>query len=112
MGNIDQLMQGDFNNDPEYEEEWEVITSAKGKYTLSKLQARVLMQEMANGNRGVIPFKTFAISIPYIVEFYRVKRFLKDAKQLPERASEKPYEPIPAEKWEKIKRELFINWAK
>lgn len=103
-------MRESFDNDPEFEEEWEVITSAKGKYTLSKLQARVLMQEMANGNRGIIPFKTFAISIPYIVEFYRVKRFLKDAKQLPARASEKPFEPMPDEKWQKIKKELFSRW--
>lgn len=95
-----------------YEEEWKVILNSKGEYTLSKMQALVLKQAIAQGNRGTIMFETFAIPIPYIVEFYREKRFLKDAKQLPSRATEEPYKPIPPEKWEKLKKELFSRWNK
>ena len=103
------------SNDPEelkYEEEWEVLTNAKGKYTLSKDQARLLQEEISHGNRGIIMFKTFAISIPYIVEFYRVKRFLKNALQLPERAKEAPFVPIDPEKWKKIKEEAYSKIGK
>lgn len=93
--------------DDRYDEEWLVIMNTKGQYTLSKNQARFLMQEIASGNRGIIPFKTFVISIPYISEFYMVRRFLRGTKQLPERASEEPYKPISPEKWEKIKDDFY-----
>ncbi len=98
-------MPEELNND--YEEEWRVVLSSKGDYTLSKNQAFVLRQEIASGNRGTIMFDSFAIAIPYVVEFYRVRRFLKGAKQLPARAQEKPYKPIDKEKWEKFKREIY-----
>ena len=90
-----------------YEEEWRVIINTKGEYTLSGRQARILQREIASGNRGIVMFETFSISIPYIAEFYRVRRFLKGAFQLPARASEEPYKPIPPEKWKKIKKEAY-----
>lgn len=100
-------MQGTSNEDEEkYDEEWMVVLSSKGKYTLSKTQAIILKQEVASGNRATVMFETFAIPIPYIVEFYRARRFLKGAVQLPATASEKPYRPIPKEKWDEFKRKL------
>ncbi len=103
-------MPEELNND--YEEEWKVILSSKGEYTLSKNQAFVLKQAIASGNRGTIMFDSFAIAIPYIVEFYLVRKFLKGAKQLPARAKERLYKPIPEEKWEKIKKEMYSKIGK
>lgn len=94
-----------------YEEEWEVIMTTKGKYTLSKVQALGLKQAISQ-SRGVVIFQTFAIGIPYIVEFYRVKRFLKDTYKLPKRATEEEYKPIDPEKWQKMKRELYRKLGK
>jgi len=90
-----------------YQEEWKVILSSKGRYTLGTLQAKILRQEIANHSRGIVMFETFAIPIPHIVEFYRVRRFLKGARQLPARASELPYKPIPREKFEQFKKKAY-----
>lgn len=100
------------NFDDGIEEEWKVICSTKGEYMLGKIQARILQQAIAQGNRGIVMFKTFAISIPYIAEFYRVRVFLKDEKLLPERVTELPYVPISHEKWEKIKASLYEKIGK
>ncbi len=94
------------SNEDDYEEVWVVILSTKGRHELTKNQGRLVREAMARGERGAVVFETFAIPIPYIAEFYREKRFLKGAKQLPARANEKPYKPIPEEKWEKIKKEI------
>ena len=94
------------SEDEKYEEEWKVILSSGGEYTLSKLQARIVMQAMSEGKREVM-FKTFMISIPYIAEFYRVRKFLKNTKQLPARASELPYKPISKEKFEEFKKKAY-----
>jgi len=92
--------------DDGYEEEWKVVINTGGKYTLNRLQALILRQAMATGKR-IVQFQTFTISIPYVAEFYRERRFLKGAKQLPKRASERPYKPIPKEKWEKLKEKIY-----
>ena len=89
------------------EEEWKVILSSKGQYTLSKNQAIILKQEIATGNRGTIMFETFAIPIPYLVEFYRIKRFLKDKHGLPRRATDPEYKPISAEKFAQWKKKAY-----
>src|SRR3989304_7699967 len=109
----DLLMQDMLNDseDEKYEEEWEVVMNTKGKYTLSKLQARILMQAMSQGQKHVV-FKTFVISLPYVAEFYRVKRFLKGALQLPETATEKEYTPIDPERFAKIKEEAYRKIGK
>ena len=102
-------------NSPEeqkYEEIWRVIMSTKGEYTLSKIQARILQQAIASGNRGIVMFQTFAISIPYVSEFYREKRFLKGALQLPERAGEKPFKPVSEEVFNKVKEEFYRKIGK
>ena len=99
-------------DDDRYEEEWAVVMSTKGQYSLNKLQALGLKQEIANGNRGIILFQTFSISIPFIAEFYRVRRFLKGTYQLPATASEKSYEPISKEKWEEFKKKAYQSIGK
>ena len=98
--------------DEKFDEEWKVVINTGGEYVLSKMQARILQQAVATGNRGVIMFNSFAISIPYIAEFYRVRRFLKGAKQLPARASELPYKPIPREKFEAFMKMCYQKLGK
>lgn len=95
-----------------YDEEWRVVMNTKGDYTLGKMQAKLLQEEISRGNRGIIMFNTFAISIPYIVEFYRVRRFMKGVKLLPARAKERPYKPISPEKWEMFKKEVYEKLGK
>ncbi len=97
--------------DNEYDEEWVVVLHSKGEYTLSKAQAIILKQAIANNNRQVM-FESFLIPIPYIVEFYRSKRVKKGNLQLPETAMEKEYIPIPPEKWEKIRKEIYGKLGK
>ena len=99
-------MPEEYINEKDIEEEWKVILQSKGEYTLSKNQAIYLKEAIARNKRQVM-FETFMIPIPYIVEFYRVRTFLKGAKQLPAEAYEKPYKPIPPDKWEKFKQEIY-----
>jgi hypothetical protein len=93
--------------DDKYDEEWKVVLNNSAEYILSKMQAVVLLQEIANGNRGTIPFRTFVIPIPYIVEFYRTRKFLKGTKQLPARASDQPVEPISKERLAYFRKEIY-----
>lgn len=106
MTNTEELMQRSLH-DEDYDEEWKVILNTKGEYTLSKNQAIVLKQAIATGSRGIVLFQTFSISIPYITEFYRVKRFKKGQIKLSASASEPEYVPIPPERWEKIRKEIY-----
>lgn len=99
-------------NDNDYEELWVVIITTKGRYELSKNQARLVQEALARGERGAIVFETFAISIPYITEFYRESRFLKNAKRLPERATEAPHKPISPEKWKKLMEQVYRKCGK
>jgi len=90
-----------------FDEEWKVVIApTKAEYVLGKIQARILMQAIADKEKAVV-FESFIVSIPFIAEFYRVRRFLKGVYQLPPRASEKPYEPVPPEKWEEFKKKAY-----
>ena len=111
MTNTEELTQPILGED-NYQEEWKVVLSSKGEYILSKNQALILKQVIASGNRSTVMFETFAIAIPYIVEFFRVKRFLEGEFQLPATASERPYIPIPKEKWDEIKKEVYEKIGK
>ena len=111
---VDKRSMQEILSDPEdekYEEEWKVVMNTGGEYVLSKWQARTLMQTMAQGKREIM-FRTFMIAIPYIAEFYRVRRFLKGAKQLPARASELPYKPIPREKFDAFMKMCYQKLGK
>lgn len=99
-------------NDDNYEEIWVVVLNTKGTYKLSKNQGRLVREAMARGERGAIVFDTFAIPIPYIAEFYLESRFLKNTKQLPERATEKEYQPISEEKWNNFRKEAHRKIGK
>lgn len=105
------LESGELTQD-KFEEDWLVKINTGGEYHLSKIQAQILQQAIAQGERGVVMFKTFAISIPYIAEFYMVKRFLKDALKLSARNMEQEYEQIPKEKFEQIKKEAYAKIGK
>lgn len=68
--------------DNQYDEEWQLTLNTGSNYVLSKNQAWVIQEAIASGNRGIIMFKTFSISMPYIAEFFRIRRFLKADHQL------------------------------
>ncbi len=72
-----------------YQEEWIVKLNTGGEYVLGKEQAWVIQEAISGGNRGIVMFETFSISLPYVAEFYRTKRYLKESQQLPTRATEK-----------------------
>lgn len=103
-------MQGVF--DDGYDEEWEVVINNGGRYALSRKQALIVQQAMASGSRGIVVFETFSISIPYVVEFFRSRRFKIGTYQLPAKATEAPFVPIPKEKWENIKKEIYSKIGK
>ena len=112
LGELNKIMELNNYEEGKYDEEWKVILSSKGEYILSKYQALILKQEIASGNIATVMFNTFAIAIPYIVEFYIVKKFLKGAFVLPEQANEEPYQPIPEEKWKEFKKEIYQKIGK
>lgn len=107
----EELNNGVFSDD-DYEEIWVVILNTKGEYKLSKNQGRLVREAMARGERGAIVFETFAISIPYIAEFYRESRFLKKSKQLPARATEALHKPILAERMQEIRKQVYQKIGK
>ena len=107
----DTLNNSAFNED-DYEEIWIVILNTKGEYRLSKNQGHLVREAMARGERGAIVFETFAIPIPYVAEFYRQRRFLKNTKALPERATEAPHKPMSPEKWKKFKEKVYRKIGK
>lgn len=69
------------SNDDRFVETWVVVVN-KGRYSLNENQALKLKTEIASGNRGVVMFRDFAISIPYIQEFYMESRKLKPEYQI------------------------------
>ena len=105
MSAKEELMPGTLNDD-DFEELWTVITVSKREYQLSKNQARLVQEAMARGDRGAIVFQTFTIAIPYITDFYRERRFIKDSKALPGRATEAPYEPVSPEKYQEFREKV------
>ena len=103
---VNEVSMPEMLNDNDYEELWVVIITTKGRYELSKNQARLVQEAMAGGERGAIVFETFTISIPYITEFYRESRFLKQARALPARATEAPYAPVSPEKYREFREKV------
>lgn len=65
------------------DEEWIVVVN-KNKYELNLKQAKILEEAITRNSRGIVMFKDFAISIPYIIEFYKNKTIYKESPQLPE----------------------------
>jgi hypothetical protein len=50
-------------------EVWTVVIN-KNQYSLKENEAKILQDAIASGSRGIVLFKDFSISIPYIEEFY------------------------------------------
>lgn len=94
-------------NEDDYEELWTVVTISKREYPLSKNQARLVQEAMARGDRGAIVFQTFTIPIPYVTDFYRERRFLKNTKALPEQTREAEYKRMSEEKWKKYREDIY-----
>lgn len=65
-----------------YTEEWTAIVN-KSRYTLNENEAKVLQDEIAAGNRGIVIFKNFAINIAYLEEFYLSGKVYKTNYMLP-----------------------------
>ena len=99
------------SNEDHIDEEWIVKLNTGGEYSLSKNQALIIQDAIASGNRGVIMFKTFSISIPSIAEFFLKKRFFKENYQLPKGDEEPWTEEDRLRVREKIKqiKEKFYN---
>lgn len=106
----EELTQGGFNDD-NYDEEWIAVVN-KTDYPLSKNQALIVKQAMATGERGNVVFDSFVICIPFVSELYRVKRFLKNTKQLSSKATEEQFVPIPTERFEQFKKDIYKKIGK
>lgn len=90
MNQKEELMQETLS-DEQYDEEWKLKLNTGGEYILSKQQAWIIQEAIASGNRGIIMFKTFSISMPYIAEFFRTKRFIKESRQLTAQQEERAW---------------------
>lgn len=110
MSANEELMQEELNDD-DYEEEWVAVVN-KAKYDLSKDQALIVKQAMATGERGNVVFDSFVICIPFVSEFYRVRRFLKNAKLLTSKATEEEFIPMDPQKWEEFKKKVYAKVGK
>lgn len=84
-----ESMQGIY--DDGWEEEWEIVLNTGGRHQLGKKQAWVIQEAIASGNRGIVMFQSFGIPIPYIAEFYRVRKFKSDQISLSEKATEEAW---------------------
>ncbi len=71
-----------------YEEEWGVQVG-KELFVLNSKQAKILREADLAGQRGIVWFEKFAISIPHIQSIWRISKRIKN--QLPE--GEKQEEP-------------------
>lgn len=60
-----------------YNEVWKVVLQNGSEYKLAQEQADKIKKAISMGSRGIIMFESFSISIPYIIEFYRLSRRLK-----------------------------------
>lgn len=109
MDQNERLMQEAF--DDEWEELWIVIMSTKGRYELSKLQARLLQEAFNQGLRAV-NFDSFTIPVSFIAEFYREKRWKKGQMALPQKATEEAHVPMSPEKFAKFKEEVYRKIGK
>lgn len=108
-------MQGNFDEDS-YLEEWVVMVNGY-QYKLDKAQNQILSNDMAKGSRGIVMFEGFSISIPYIQEHYRSRRYLKANRQLeapPEREIILTPEELVARKqrMDKMRKEVYAKLGK
>jgi hypothetical protein len=86
---ITKQLMPDISDDDGYDEEWLVKVNTGGEYRLDRIGANILQEAMSQGQRQVI-FESYTLMIPYIAEFYRIRRFVKGQLQLPAQATERP----------------------
>lgn len=87
---------------PEFEEEWGVQVG-KELFVLNERQVKLLKEADLSGQRGIIWFEKFAISIPHIQSIWLISRRIKN--QLP--AGAKQEEPeMTLEQRERVRKRL------
>jgi len=91
-----------------YRESW-VVKVGKEAFFLDEKQIVILKEAMKQKERWV-SFKDFILSIPHIECIYLNSREIAD--QLPEGEKKDPYQPIPAERWEKARKEFLRQIGK
>lgn len=79
---LDTTSMPEGSNEDLFEEEWVVKIVKGGEYRLSKKQAWVIQDAIARNEKSIIMFKTFSISLSFISEFFRTKRYIKASHQL------------------------------
>ena len=85
-----------------YEEEWGVQVGRE-VFTLNEKQIKLLRETDFAGQRGIVWFDKFAVSIPHIQSVWLISRCIKN--QLPEGG--KPEEPaITDEERERVKKNI------
>ncbi len=98
-----------------YEEEWGVQVG-KEIYTLNENQIKLLREADISGQRGIVWFDKFAVSIPHIQSVWLISRRIKNKLA----AGEKPEEPAMTEeerervrkKIQEMKEKLMIKLGK
>jgi len=86
-----------------FKEEW-IVKVGKEIFILDEKQIIVLREAMKQNERWV-SFKNFILSIPHIECIYLSRREIAD--QLPEGEKKDTFNPIPLEKWEQFKKEVY-----
>lgn len=89
------------------EEEWRCRCDGV-EYVLNKDQAALLQEAIANGHRGLVTFKDFALNVPMITVFYLMSRRMKKSHQLAAGASE-PVKVISRERLDNIRKDLIAR---
>lgn len=100
---------------PEFEEEW-AVQIGKEQFVLNNRQIKLLKEADLSGQRGIVWFDKFAVSIPHIQSIWLISRRIKN--QLPEGTI--PDEPIRTKeeqerinkRIQKMKEELRIKFGK
>lgn len=100
---------------PVFEEEWGVQIG-KEQFVLNERQIKLLKEADVSGQRGIMWFDKFAVSIPHIQSIWLISRRIKN--RLPEGTT--PDEPIRTEeeqeriskKIQEMKEKLMIKLGK
>lgn len=88
---------------PQIYEEW-IVVIGKESFTLNKKQMDIIREANTSGNRGIVFFDKFAISIPHIQCAYLTKRYKEnDNKQISEHSVVKERNLAPEDLSVKIK---------
>jgi hypothetical protein len=98
-----------------YEEEWGVQVG-KEVFSLNGKQIKLLREADLAGQRGIVWFERFAISIPHIQSIWLISRHIKNQLE----AGERPEEPMMTDedrerarkKIQEMKKQFMIKFGK